>query len=71
MTAISAPRPLTRATPFERTLLHAASAIDRFVALRLERRSNPEYRRAHEARARSVSFRDAAVARGAIGVIPR
>ena len=71
MTAISAPRVSTGATPFERTLLHAASALDRFVASRLERRGATEYRRADDARRAYSVTRDAAHARGALGLLPR
>lgn len=71
MTTISAPRALTRPTPFERTLLHAAAALDRFVSSRLERRGTTEHRRADDAwRAHSVT-RSAAEAHGAIGLLPR
>ncbi len=41
MTAISAPRGSARTTPFERALLRAASALDHFVAQRLERAPRP------------------------------
>ena len=71
MTAISAPRALTRATPFERTLLRAASALDLFVAARLERRGGAAHRRAVEAQTAAAADRRAAEARGAIGMLPR
>jgi hypothetical protein len=71
MTAISAPRVRTGATAFERTLLGAASALDRFVAVRLERRSGAEYGRAHAAQLAFVARRDAAQARGVMGLLPR
>jgi len=71
MSAISASRTITRATHFERTLLHAASALDLFVANRLERRGRVSYRRAADAQASAADVRSAAEARGAIGVLPR
>ena len=71
MTAISAPRVRTGATPFERALLGAASALDRFVANRVERRGDTGYRRAHQAQLSFAAARDAARARGAIGLLPR
>jgi hypothetical protein len=71
MTAISAPRVIAGATPFERALLHAASALDGYVASRLERRGTSEYRRADDARRIYSLTRDAAQARGAIGLLPR
>jgi len=71
MTAISAPRALTRATPFERMLLHAASGLDAFVAARLERRGHAAYRRAAEAQSAAADRRNGAQARGAMGVLPR
>ena len=71
MTAISAARTSTRATPFERTLLRAASALDDIVAARIERRGGAEYRRAAEAQSAVVAVRSSAEARGAIGVLPR
>jgi hypothetical protein len=71
MTAISAPRVRTGATPFERVLLGAASGLDSFVANRLERRGGTEYRRAHRAQRSYAATRDAAQARGAIGLLPR
>jgi hypothetical protein len=71
MTAISSPRVSTSATLFERTLLGAASALDRFVAERLERRGEPGYRRAHDAQFAFIAGRDAAQARGVIGMLPK
>ncbi|MCR2763756.1 hypothetical protein NQ152_09575 [Microbacterium sp. zg.B48] len=71
MTAVSAPRVLPRATPFERALLRAASGLDRYVAARVDRRGHPAYRRAAEARSHAVTLRAAAEARGAMGVLPR
>lgn len=69
MTTISAPR--AAATPFESVLLRAASALDRFVATRLEQRGALVYRRATQARMAALGARDAAEARGAIGILPR
>jgi hypothetical protein len=71
MTAISTPSVGTRVTPFERTLLRASAAIEHYVALRLERRAGVESRRATSAQAAAVIARDAAQARGAIGILPR
>jgi hypothetical protein len=71
MTAISSPRVSTSATLFERALLGAASALDRFVAERLERRGEPGYRRAHDAQFAFIAGRDAAQARGVIGMLPK
>ena len=70
MTALPSPQRLTGATSFERTLLRAASALDRFVRSRLATRSAHEYRRAQEAQGAGASDRSAAVARGAIGMMP-
>ena len=58
-------------TPFESMLLHAASALDLFVAARLERRGGPAYRRAAETWTTGLGARGAAEARGAIGMLPR
>jgi hypothetical protein len=71
MTAISAPLSSAGITPFERSLLRAASAADRFVLQRLGRRSSSEYRRAAATQSATVAFRDAAQARGAMGLLPR
>jgi len=71
MTAVTAARTATRATPFERTLLRAASALDEFVAARVERRGGAEYRRAAEAQSGVVAVRRSAEARGVIGMLPR
>jgi hypothetical protein len=71
MTAISAPRSLSRTTAFERTLLHAASALDAFVATRLARRAGAPYRRSLDAQTSFTLARDDARARGAIGILPR
>ena len=69
MTTVSAAR--AAVTPFESLLLHAASALDLFVAARLERRGGPAYRRAAETRTTGLGARGAAEARGAIGMLPR
>lgn len=71
MTAISAPRTSAGITPFERSLLRASSAMDRFVGQRLERRASAGYRRATAAQSSSVAVRDAAQAGAAIGLLPR
>jgi hypothetical protein len=75
MTAIPAPRAtagtIISATPFERALLRSASALDVFVAARLERRGSAAYRRAAAAQSASAHERIAAEARGAIGLLPR
>ena len=75
MTTIPAPHATTRtiigATPFERTLLRAASGLDVFVAARLERRRSAAYRDAAAAQSAAAGARIAAEARGAIGLLPR
>ena len=71
MTAISASVARTGATPFESLLLRAASALDHFVAARLEQRDSSAYRRAAAIQAAGAAARGAAQARGAIGVLPR
>jgi hypothetical protein len=71
MTALPSPQRLTGATSFERTLLRAASALDGFVLSRLALRSTLEYRRAQEAQGAGASARGAAIALGAIGMMPR
>ena len=71
MTAISAPRTSAGVTPFERSLLQAASALDAFVTHRLVRRASTEYRSAAAAQSRATAVRDAAQAHGAIGILPR
>ncbi|SFS05878.1 hypothetical protein SAMN04487846_2036 [Microbacterium sp. cf046] len=71
MTAISAPRSLTRTTPFERALLSAASALDVYVAARLERRNGAAHRQAAVAQSAFDAARRGAEARGAIGILPR
>jgi hypothetical protein len=71
MTAISAPAARTGATPLESLLLRASSALDDHIAARLDRRASAAYRCAAETRAAGAAARDAAQARGAIGVLPR
>jgi hypothetical protein len=71
MTAISAPRTSAGITTFERSLLRTASAMDRFVVQRLERRASAEYHRAAAVQSATVLARDAAQARGAMGLLPR
>ncbi len=71
MTTISASRSTAGTTPFESMLLGAASAVDDFVAGRLERRGSAVYRRAARTAAAGAAARDAAQARGAIGILPR
>lgn len=71
MTAISAPRNLSRTTSFERILLRAASGLDRFVAARLERRATAAHRAVVDAQSSFAAARRAAEARGALGVLPR
>jgi hypothetical protein len=71
MTAISAPRTSAGITPFERSLLRAASAMDQFVVRRLDRRASSEYRRAADVQTATAAVRQAAQARGAIGLLPR
>ena len=69
MTAISASH--FRTTAFDRTLLHAASALDAFVAVRLERRDGAVHRRLIEAQAAASALRGEAEAGRAIGLLPR
>ena len=71
MTAIPASVARTAATPFESLLLRAASALDHFVAVRLEERGGAVHRRAAATQAAAAAARGAAQARGAIGMLPR
>ena len=71
MTTISASRSAVGATPLESLLLGAASAVDDFVAGRVERRGTAAHRRVGETVAAFAAARDAAHARGAIGLLPR
>ena len=71
MTAISAPRVSVGTTPFERSLLRAATALDHFVSHRLERRSSAEERNAAAARSSAASVRNAAEAHAVMGMLPR
>jgi len=69
MTTISAHHAAPNA--FERALLHAASALDSFVTVRLESRSGAVHRRLIEAQSAASALRGQAEARGAIGLLPR
>ena len=71
MTTISAPRVSVGITPFERSLLRAATALDQYVSHRLERRSGADERRAAAVRASAASTRSAAEAHAAMGMLPR
>jgi hypothetical protein len=69
MTAIAAPRSLTRATRFERMLLAAAAGMDRFVIHRLEARASRT--RPLAAQVSAVEARTDAQAAGSVGILPR
>jgi hypothetical protein len=71
MTAISAPRVRTDATPVEHMLLSAASALDAFVTGRLERRTDTGRGHAYDVQRSFAAAREAAQARGAMGLLPR
>ena len=71
MTAISAPRLSVGTTPFERSLLRAATALDHFVSHRLERRSGAEERGVAALRSTVAATRGAAEAHAAMGMQPR
>lgn len=71
MTTITASRPRVGVTPFERTLLVTASAIDAYVDSRVGRRDATEHRRAVAAQASAALARREAQARGCIGLLPR
>ena len=58
-------------TRFERTLLRAASALNGFVVVRLERRTGSGSRHALAAQNAVIRRRRDAEARGAIGILPR
>jgi hypothetical protein len=68
MTALTAPRSV-RATRFERMLLTTAAGMDRFVALRLERRRTAD--RPVTAQVAAGDARADALAMGSIGMLPR
>lgn len=68
MTALTAPRSV-RATGFERMLLTAAAAMDRFVAVRLERRGS--LAAPVDARSAASDARADALAMGSVGMLPR
>ena len=69
MTAITAHHFET--TPFERVLLRAASALDHFVAARLERRAARSTGSRSVAAATHEQSRAVAQAFGAMGLLPR
>ena len=69
MTAITASHPISGVTPFERTLLSASAHLDRFVAVRLERRATS--RRLIHAQDAAAGARATAQALGSIGILPR
>jgi hypothetical protein len=71
MTAISAPRAVAGATPFERSLLRAAQTLDAYVASRLARRSSVAYRSAASAQSRALAARNSAEAHRSAGMLPR
>ncbi|MGN6221708.1 MAG: hypothetical protein ACTHNQ_19595 [Microbacterium sp.] len=75
MTTITAHRVVSsraaRTTAFDRALLQAASALDAFVATRLERRADAARRRSVAVQDAAAGARSAAEARAAIGVLPR
>jgi hypothetical protein len=56
---------------FDRVLLRTAATLSSYVVLRLERRSGAAPRRAVAAQSAAASARNAAQARGAIGILPR
>jgi hypothetical protein len=64
-------RAAARTTAFERALLQAASALDAFVASRLERRADDGRRRSVAVQDAAARTRAAAEARAALGVLPR
>lgn len=64
-------RAAARTTAFDRALLQAASALDAFVATRLERRADAARRRSVAVQDAAAGARSAAEARAAIGVLPR
>ncbi|MCC2032284.1 hypothetical protein [Microbacterium allomyrinae] len=68
---VSAPGSRARVTPFERTLLRTASALDAFVVTRLERRTGAVGRQALTVQAAFALARRDAEARGVMGMIPR
>lgn len=81
MTAITTPslstpglstrRPIARTTVMDRALLLTASALDAFVAGRVERRSAAERRRALVAQDGAAGARTHAQTLGAMGMLPR
>jgi len=71
MTAIPAPHGLIQATAFERVLLRAASALDVYVAARLDRRTDQADRQRRAAQFGATAARREAEARSAFGLLPR
>lgn len=71
MTAITASVTRTDATPFESLLLRMTSAAEVFVLRRQERRVSAVYRHVARTAAAGAAAREAAQARGAIGLLPR
>ena len=63
--------PSVRTTAFERTLLQAASTLDAIVGARLERRASVARRQTIAVQDAAARTRGAAVARGAMGLLPR
>ncbi|MET0735960.1 MAG: hypothetical protein ABWY55_10030 [Microbacterium sp.] len=70
MTAIHAPRTLSRTTRFERILLQTAAGLDHLVAERLERRS-ARAPRPVSPQAVATDARADALALGSNGILPR
>jgi HAMP domain-containing protein len=68
MTALIASNTV-RVTGFERMLLITAAAMDRFVAVRLERRTSPN--EPSTARTAATDIRSNALAMGSLGMLPR
>jgi len=69
MTTLTAPCYVARTTRFERMLLTTAAGIDRFVAMRRQRRASAS--RTVAAQAAAVEARTDARALGSIGILPR
>lgn len=70
-TRISTRGLVARTTSFDRALLLTASALDTFVAARVERRAGAERRRALAAQEAVASTRRSAQTLGAAGMLPR
>jgi hypothetical protein len=71
MTALSVPRSRARTTTFERVLLQASAAADRYVAARMARRTSATARAVLVAQEAAADVRHNARALGAIGLPPR